>query len=109
MKKLIQRYLDRQALDPTVAIFWTDYGDAIIYERTELDLYGEATTSGVQIRARTVAGKAVVEARRVYVEIVIQEGDEFTDEEMDQAVSTCHYGRGTGWVLLSKRSHLRVA
>ena len=109
MKKMIQRYLGRQQFDPSVAIYWTEAEEAIVYERTEVDLYGEATVGGVQVRARMVAGQAVIEARTVYVEIMIEEGDEFTDAEMDQFVSTSYYPRGTGWVRLWKRSHLKIA
>ncbi len=103
----IRRYLERQDLEEIVAIHWTEEGTAIVYERTELDLYGDAEAPGVQIRARTVGGQVVIEARRVWVEIQIADGD--GDDDGYPPVLTHFHERGTGWVRLSKRSHLRVA
>jgi hypothetical protein len=107
VNRTIQRYLDRQDLEEIVAIHWTDDGDAILYERTELDLYGEAIATGVQIRVRTLGGQRVVEARRVNVEIEIDDGDAGLDGW--PPVSTIWYPRGCGWVRLSGRARLRVA
>ncbi len=108
MNRTIQRYLDRQDLEEIVAIHWTEANDVILYERTLLDLYGEATTDGVQVRVRKLGGQQVIEARRVNVEVEIADYDGDIDDAFPP-VSVIWYPRGCGWVRLSGRARLRVA